>query len=79
MNIPFEIKRIFYIYDVPKNSLRGAHSYKKTKQVLIAIHGAVKVKCYCDNKEEIYILDLPDKGLYIGNNIWREAYDFSRL
>lgn len=76
-NIPFEIKRIFYIYDVPSNSVRGAHSYKETKQVLIALYGSIKIKCTYDNKEKTYILDKPHKGLYISNNIWREAYDFS--
>ena len=76
-NIPFEIKRIFYIYDVPSNSVRGAHSYKETKQVLIALYGSIKIKCTYDNEEKTYILDKPHKGLYISNNIWREAYDFS--
>lgn len=75
--IPFEIKRIFYLVDVPNQMTRGKHAYYKTKQVLICLHGTVKVKCSFDEQETIYELNNAKQGLYLEPMVWREAYDFS--
>lgn len=76
-NIPFEIKRIYYIYNVDKDAIRGHHSHNKLHQVLIPIKGSVKIKVKHHYGENEYLLDDPSTGLYIGPNIWREMYDFS--
>lgn len=76
-DIPFNIKRIYYIYGVPSHVERGFHSHKKLHQVLICVHGSVKVKVKNQENEEVFILQNPSEGLYIGNMVWREMFDFS--
>ena len=75
--IPFNIKRVYYIYGVEEGVRRGFHSHKKLHQVLICVHGSVKILLKTPKKEEIVTLDKANEGLYIGPNIWREMYDFS--
>lgn len=74
--IPFNIKRVYYIYEVEEKIRRGFHSHKKLQQVLICVHGSVKILLKTPDEEEIITLDNPNEGLYIGPNIWREMYDF---
>ena len=74
---PFQVKRIFYLVDVPTQAIRGRHSYYKTKQVLICLHGTVKVKCTVGEEEMIYELSNSRQGLYLEPEVWRETYDFS--
>lgn len=76
-DIPFEVKRLFYLTDVPKEVSRGRHAYRETKQVLICVSGEVKVKCQEGEREVIYHLRNNKQGLYLEPHIWREAYDFS--
>lgn len=76
-DIPFEVKRFFYLTDVPKEVSRGRHAYHETKQVLICVSGKVKVKCQEGEREVIYHLRDNKQGLYLEPRIWREAYDFS--
>lgn len=76
-NIPFEMKRIYFIKDVPHGESRGYHSHRKLHQVLICANGSVKVKLRNPYDEEDIILNDETKGLYIGPMIWRELYDFS--
>ena len=76
-DVPFEIKRIYYIYEVESGVRRGFHSHKKLEQVLICVHGSVKILLKTPEYEETIILDNPKKGLYIGPDIWREMYDFN--
>jgi dTDP-4-dehydrorhamnose 3,5-epimerase-like enzyme len=75
--IPYEIKRVFYLFDVPSGAKRGGHANKKTNQVLIAISGSFDVVLKDGNSKEIITLNRPDKGLLIENNIWRELENFS--
>lgn len=75
--IPFDIKRVYYIYDVESKVRRGFHSHKNLEQVLICIHGNVKILLKTPKEEKIVLLDDPSKGLYIGADIWREMYDFN--
>ncbi len=76
-NIPFEIKRVYYIFDTKKDVVRGKHAHKNLQQILIAVSGSCKI--LVDNKKDkkIYELDNPSKGLLIKNNVWREMFDFS--
>jgi dTDP-4-dehydrorhamnose 3,5-epimerase-like enzyme len=76
-DIPFEVKRVYYIYGVKKAARRGFHAHKKLEQAYICIHGSCKVMLD-DGKERLNImLDDPSVGLYIGKVKWREMYDFS--
>ena len=76
--VPFEIKRIYYIYGVPNEVRRGFHAHKKLHQVLICLNGSVKILVKTPNEEQVVELIRPDEGLYIGPMIWREMYDFSK-
>jgi dTDP-4-dehydrorhamnose 3,5-epimerase-like enzyme len=76
--IPFEIKRVYYLYDVPSGTHRGGHAHKKLQQLLIAISGSFNVvlKDRLGN-QKIITLNKPNKGLLIPNMTWRELEDFS--
>lgn len=76
--IPFEVKRIFYLTDIPKGVHRGRHAYYETKQVLICVSGEVKVKCQEGEQEVTYHLRDNKHGLYLAPSVWREAYNFSK-
>ena len=76
-DIPFEIKRIYYITKVEQGITRGFHSHKKLHQVLICLNGSVKIRLKNPNEEEVVELDNQSVGLYIGPLIWREMFDFS--
>lgn len=74
----FNIKRIYYIYNVPKKIKRGFHAHKSLEQVLICVSGSVKIKIDDGNEKNIFILSNPNKGLYVGPSVWHEMYDFSQ-
>ena len=77
-NIPFEIKRVYYIFGTKKGVRRGFHAHKNLQQVAICVSGSCKF--LLDNgKERVedIVLDSPSKGLFIDKMIWREMYDFS--
>lgn len=75
--IPFDIKRIYYISDVPKGTRRGFHAHKSLHQVLICVKGSLKLLVKTPHEEQVFKLDKPSEGLYIGPMVWREMYDFS--
>ena len=71
-DIPFPIKRVFYVYGVKNQDDRGKHSHYKTKQVLICVHGKVEVLVNDGLKEKKYLLESPQQALYIPEMIWDE-------
>ncbi len=77
-DIPFEIKRIFYIYGSDKNVVRGQHANRKSKFVLINVAGTSKVKVL-DGKgnEAVYSLNRPHTGVYLPEMVWKDMFDFS--
>ena len=77
-DIPFEIKRIFYIYGSDKDVVRGQHANKVSEFVLINVAGTSKVKVK-DGKgnETVYSLNRPHTGVYLPRMVWKEMYDFS--
>lgn len=76
-DIPFKVKRVYYMYDTVPNVVRGHHAHKKLEQILICIHGQCKIKLDNGKEKKVVPLEKPYEGLYIANNIWREMYDFS--
>jgi len=76
-DLPFEIKRVYYIYNVNAETPRGFHSHKDLEQVLLAVNGEIKIRLKTPNEEEIVQLSDPSKGLYVGPMVWREMFDFS--
>lgn len=74
-DIPFEIKRIFYMHHV--SSDRGGHAHIDTDQVLIPIHGSLKVKLFDGKETEEYMMDDSTKGLYIPRLYFTDMYDFA--
>lgn len=77
VDIPFNIKRVYYITKVAKDITRGFHAHRKLHQVLICLNGSVNIKVKTPREEAEFILDNPSVGLYIGPYIWREMYNFS--
>ena len=75
--IPFEMKRIYYLYDVPSGSERGGHAHKRLKQFLIALSGSFDVILKDGKEERIVTLNKPNEGLLIHPGIWRELNNFS--
>lgn len=77
-DIPFDIKRIFYIYGSDKHVIRGQHANRESEFVLINVAGTSKVKVK-DGKgnEVIYSLNRPHTGIYLPKMIWKDMYDFS--
>ena len=76
-NLPFNIKRVYYIFGTQSWMIRGQHAHKKLKQLLIAVSGSVTIKCEYNNQKKEYTLSRPDEGLLIEGLVWREMYDFS--
>ncbi|EDG2011482.1 WxcM-like domain-containing protein [Campylobacter coli] len=75
--IPFEVKRIYYIYDTKPDFPRGAHAHKELEQVLIMMDGSCELVLNDGKDIKNIILNRPDVGLFIGKNIWREMKNFS--
>lgn len=76
-NIPFTIKRVYYLFDTGEGVRRGFHAHRSLKQVAIAVRGSCRF-LLDDGKEKIDIrLDHPQQGLLIESFVWREMYDFS--
>ena len=75
--IPFEIKRVYYLYDVPSGAERGGHSHIQQKEFLIALSGSFDVILNDGQRENVVTLNKPFQGLLITNGIWRELKNFS--
>ncbi|MEY0151530.1 FdtA/QdtA family cupin domain-containing protein [Providencia rettgeri] len=76
-NIPFEIKRIYYIFGTKDGVSRGFHAHKNLQQVAICVKGSCRFLLDDGKTKEEIILDKPDTGLHINSFIWREMHDFS--
>lgn len=76
-NVPFEIKRVYYMFDTLPNEARGFHAHQNLEQVIIAMDGACRFILDDGEKREQVLLNRPDVGLYIGPGMWREMHDFS--
>ena len=76
-NLPFAIKRVYYIYDTLPDEERGFHAHKQLEQLVVAMDGACEFVLDDGQKRQSIWLNRPDVGLYIGKNMWREMRNFS--
>lgn len=76
-NLPFAIKRVYYMFDTSPDEPRGFHAHKELEQLVIAIDGACEFVLDDGKSKESLWLNRPDFGLYIGKNMWREMRNFS--
>jgi mannose-6-phosphate isomerase-like protein (cupin superfamily) len=75
--VPFDIKRVYYLYDVPSDSSRGGHAHKQLRQFLIALSGSFDVVLDNGKQRRTITLNRPNKGLLIPCGVWRELENFS--
>lgn len=75
--IPFDIARVYWTYDIPGGGRRGGHAHRSCQEVVIAVSGSFDVQLYNGREWETYHLNHPYQGLYIGTSIWRTLEDFS--
>ena len=76
VDIPFEIKRIYYLYLVPE-AARGAHAHKQLQQLMVATSGSVHVTLDDGENKKTFVLDKPWKGLFVASGLWRTLDNFS--
>lgn len=77
MNIPFDIKRVYYIYGTKIGVSRGYHAHKALKQIAVCVSGQCRFILDDGHSREETVLDSPDKGILIEDMIWREMHEFS--
>jgi hypothetical protein len=75
--IPFETKRVYYLYDVPNRADRGAHAHKELYQLVVAVTGSFDIELFDGIDKIKYTLNQPDQGLLIVPGIWRDLNNFS--
>lgn len=76
-NLPFEIKRVYYLYDIPGGEDRGGHAHKKLRQLIVAASGSFDVLLDDGVNKKVVTLNRPDYGLMVVPGIWRELMEFS--
>jgi dTDP-4-dehydrorhamnose 3,5-epimerase-like enzyme len=76
-NVPFDIKRVYYIFGTKEGVSRGFHAHQNLKQVVVCVTGSCRFILDNGSKKEEVVLDSPSKGLVVDKMIWREMYDFS--
>ncbi len=77
-DIPFQIKRVYYMYETKEGVRRGFHAHRSLEQILICISGSCKVLLDNGSEKKTVSLEKPYEGLYVAKDIWREMYDFSK-
>lgn len=75
--VPFEMKRVYYLYDIPSGARRGGHSHINQQELLVALSGSFDVILNDGNEQKTVTLNKPNVGLLIVNGIWRELQNFS--
>lgn len=76
-NVPFDVKRIYYLYDIPGGEARGGHAHKELRQLVVAASGSFDVLLDDGTNKKVVTLNRPDYGLLIVPGIWRELMEFS--
>jgi dTDP-4-dehydrorhamnose 3,5-epimerase-like enzyme len=75
--VPFDVKRVYYLYDVPGGESRGAHAHRELEQLIVAASGSFRVTLDDGNIKRSFVLNRPYQGLYVKSGIWRDLDDFS--
>jgi dTDP-4-dehydrorhamnose 3,5-epimerase-like enzyme len=75
--VPFDIRRLYYLYDIPAGQVRAAHGHRRLQQCMIAAAGSFEVHVDDGFERRTFRLDRPDRGLYIAPGMWRELDGFS--
>lgn len=76
-SLPFDVKRVYYLYDVPGGESRGSHAHKQLEQLIVAASGSFRVTLNDGTSKRSFILNRPYQGLYVKPGIWRDLDDFS--
>jgi len=76
-DVPFEIKRVYWVYDVPGGECRGGHAHKKCLEFIVAVSGSFTVTLDDGNNKSSYVLNHPYQGLLVETGVWRTLEDFS--
>ena len=77
ITLPFDVKRVYYLYDIPGGEGRGAHAHKELEQLIIAASGSFTVVLDDGNSKRSFFLNRPYQGLYVKSGLWRDLVDFS--
>lgn len=77
VTLPFDVKRVYYLYDVPGGESRGSHAHRELEQLIIAASGSFKVTLDDGKNKKTFFLNRPYQGLYIKPGMWRDLEDFS--
>jgi hypothetical protein len=76
-NVPFDIERVYWTYDIPSGERRGGHAHRTCQEIIIAVSGSFDVEVQDGTTTERHHLNHPYQGLYVGTNVWRTLEDFS--
>lgn len=77
VTLPFDVKRVYYLYDVPGGEGRGAHAHRELEQLIVAASGSFTVTLDDGNSKRSFFLNRPYQGLYVKPGLWRDLVDFS--
>ena len=77
VDVPFEVKRVYWVYDVPGGESRGSHAHKHCREFIIAANGSFSVTVNNGKEEKSFLLNHPYQGLLVEENLWRTLEDFS--
>lgn len=77
VTLPFDVKRVYYLYDVPGGESRGAHAHRNLEQLIVAASGSFKVTLDDGKNKRSFFLNRPYQGLYVTPGLWRDLEDFS--
>ena len=75
--LPFDVKRVYYLYDVPGGESRGAHAHRNLEQLIVAASGSFTVTLNDGKSKRSFFLNRPYQGLYVKSGLWRDLGDFS--
>lgn len=77
VTVPFDVKRVYYLYDIPGGESRGAHAHKELSQLIVAVSGSFNVVLDDGNVKRTFTLNRPYQGLYVVPGIWRDLVEIS--
>ena len=77
ITLPFDVKRVYYLYDVPGGESRGSHAHKELEQLIVAASGSFRVTLDDGRTKRTFFLNRPYQGLYVKPGLWRDLNDFS--